>query len=118
MMSSAASSRHIRDPRPMTNRPLACASFATVVIGPARFDRPSRSISAAGPTSTLPPATSSVRIEDGVGEDLSWFWHSWFYTRRTLDQAVDSVASDSAGTASRIYLRNVGAMPMPVDLAR
>jgi hypothetical protein len=31
---------------------------------------------------------------------------------------VDSVTvSDSAGVASRIYLRNAGAVPMPVDLA-
>jgi hypothetical protein len=47
---------------------------------------------------------------------LSWFWRSWLYTTETLDQAVDSVASDSGSVASRIYLRNVGAMPMPVEL--
>ena len=35
-----------------------------------------------------------------------------------LDQAVDSVSlSDSAGVESRIYLRNAGAMPMPVELS-
>src|SRR5918999_155393 len=62
------------------------------------------------------PADFFRSIEDGVGEDLSWFWRSWFYTTETLDQAVDSVASDSASIASRIYLRSVGAMPMPVEL--
>ncbi len=62
------------------------------------------------------PADFFRSMEDGVGEDLSWFWRSWFYTTETLDQAVDSVASDSGSVASRIFLRNAGAMPMPVEL--
>jgi hypothetical protein len=57
-------------------------------------------------------------MEDGLGEDLSWFWRSWFYTTDRLDQAVDSVAvADSAGVVSRVYLRSAGQMPMPVELA-
>jgi hypothetical protein len=57
-------------------------------------------------------------MEDGVGEDLSWFWRSWFYTTERLDQTVDSVTvTDSAGmVASRVHLRTVTAMPMPVEL--
>ena len=57
-------------------------------------------------------------MEDGVGEDLSWFWRSWFYTTARLDQEVDSVTvSDSAGmVASRVYLRSATPMPMPVEL--
>ncbi|MEP7226816.1 MAG: M1 family metallopeptidase [Gemmatimonadales bacterium] len=62
------------------------------------------------------PADFFRSIEDGTGEDLSWFWRSWFYTTEALDQAVDSVASDSGSVASRIFLRNAGAMPMPVEL--
>ena len=53
-----------------------------------------------------------------MGEDLSWFWRGWLYTTAQLDQAVDSVAvADSAGVESRIYLRNAGGIPMPVELA-
>jgi hypothetical protein len=64
------------------------------------------------------PADFFRTMEDGLGEDLSWFWRSWFYTTDRLDQAVDSVAlSDSAGVLSRVYLRNAGQMPMPVELA-
>ncbi len=64
------------------------------------------------------PADFFRTMEDGLGEDLSWFWRSWFYTTDRLDQAVDSVAlSDSSGVISRIYLRNAGQMPMPVELA-
>ena len=52
-----------------------------------------------------------------MGEDLSWFWRSWFYTTERLDQAVDSVTiADSAGLVSRVYLRSAGPMPMPVEL--
>ncbi len=64
------------------------------------------------------PADFFRTMEDGLGEDLSWFWRSWFYSTDRLDQAVDSVAlSDSAGVVSRVYLRNAGRMPMPVELA-
>jgi hypothetical protein len=63
------------------------------------------------------PADFFRTMEDGLGEDLSWFWRSWFYTTDRLDQAVDSVAlSDSSGVVSRVYLRNAGEMPMPVEL--
>ena len=63
------------------------------------------------------PADFFRTMEDGLGEDLSWFWRSWFYTTDRLDQAVDSVAlSDSSGVVSRVYLRNAGQMPMPVEL--
>jgi hypothetical protein len=64
------------------------------------------------------PADFFRTMDDGLGEDLSWFWRSWFYTTAQLDQTVDSVAAtDSAGGFSRVYLRSVGAMPMPVELA-
>jgi hypothetical protein len=57
-------------------------------------------------------------MEDGLGEDLSWLWRTWFYTTDQLDQAVDSVVlADSAGVVSRVYLHNVGQMVMPVELA-
>jgi hypothetical protein len=57
-------------------------------------------------------------IEDAAGEDLSWFWRAWFFTTAQLDQAVDSVVlADSAGVESRIVLRNLGSIPMPVELA-
>ncbi|MEP7176985.1 MAG: M1 family metallopeptidase [Gemmatimonadales bacterium] len=64
------------------------------------------------------PADFFRTMEDGLGEDLSWFWRSWFYTTDRLDQAADSVTvADSAGVVSRIWLRNAGRMPMPVELA-
>jgi hypothetical protein len=63
------------------------------------------------------PADFFRTIEDGVGEDLSWFWRSWFYTTERLDLAVDSVSTaDSGGVVSRVHIRNAGGMPMQVEL--
>ncbi len=58
-------------------------------------------------------------MEDGLGEDLSWFWRGWFYRTDIVDQAVDSVSPlhDSSGAAyTGVFLSSPGAMPMPVEL--
>jgi hypothetical protein len=58
-------------------------------------------------------------MNDALGEDLSWFWRSWFYRTDHLDQAVDSVSvRDSAGVSLqvRVYLSNRLDMVAPVDL--
>ena len=65
------------------------------------------------------PADFFRSMEDGLGEDLSWFWRGWFYTTAVIDQAVDSVTTlrDSAGAPyAAIFLSSPGALPMPVDL--
>jgi hypothetical protein len=65
------------------------------------------------------PADFFRSMEDGLGEDLSWFWQGWFYTTDVLDLAVDSVATlhDNGGaTYAGIILSSRGELPMPVDL--
>ena len=65
------------------------------------------------------PADFFRTMNDALGEDLSWFWRSWFYRTDHLDQAVDSVSvRDSSGVAvqSRVYLSNRMEMVAPVDL--
>jgi hypothetical protein len=87
------------------------------IVGRDRFDRAFREYIRRWAYKHPTPADFFRTMEDGVGEDLSWFWRSWFYTTERLDQAVDSVAvSDSAGVVSQVYLRNAGAMPMPIEL--
>jgi peptidase M1-like protein len=87
------------------------------IIGPERFDPAFRQYIERWAYKHPTPADFFRSIEDGVGEDLSWFWRAWFYTTEVLDQAVDSVVvADSAGPGSRVYLRNLGQMPMPVEL--
>jgi hypothetical protein len=87
------------------------------IVGRDRFDPAFREYIRRWAYKHPTPADFFRTIEDGVGEDLSWFWRPWFYTTERLDQAVDSVTvSDSAGMVSRVHLRSVSPMPMPVDL--
>lgn len=64
------------------------------------------------------PADFFRSMEDGIGEDLSWFWRGWVYRTDVVDQAADSVRTrrDSAGVTTGIFLSSVGGLPMPVDL--
>src|SRR2546423_8648 len=64
------------------------------------------------------PADFFRAMEDGLGEDLSWFWRGWFYRTDVVDLAVDSVRArtDSTGTSALVYLSSAGGLPMPVDL--
>jgi hypothetical protein len=48
------------------------------------------------------------------GQDLSWFWRTWWYETWTLDQAIQSVAPDGAGL--RVTIEDRGLAPMPVRL--
>ncbi len=64
------------------------------------------------------PADFFRTMNDALGEDLSWFWRSWFFRTDHLDQAVDSVVQrDSAGaTWARMFLSLKAEMPAPIDL--
>jgi len=58
-------------------------------------------------------------MEDGVGEDLSYFWRGWFLRTDVVDQAVDSVrtSKDSSGTTyTALYLSSPGRVPMPLEV--
>ena len=88
------------------------------VLGPERFDSAFREYFRRWAYRHPTPADFFRTIEDAAGEDLSWFWRAWFFTTAQLDLAVDSVVlADSAGVESRIVLRNLGGIPMPVELA-
>ncbi|MDX1672646.1 MAG: M1 family metallopeptidase [Balneolaceae bacterium] len=45
------------------------------------------------------------------GQDLSWFWRSWYYETWVLDQAVESVTE--IGESTRIVIQDQGQIPMP-----
>jgi peptidase M1-like protein len=65
------------------------------------------------------PADFFRSMEDGLGEDLSWFWRGWFYRSDVVDLAVDSVATRSDSTGAKIgwiWLSSPGELPMPLDL--
>jgi hypothetical protein len=90
------------------------------ITSPGRFDPVFREYIRRWAFKHPTPADFFRTMNDGLGEDLDWFWRSWFYTTGSLDQAVDSVrvVTDSTGArSSRIYLSNLGPLVMPVDLA-
>ncbi|HUL03608.1 MAG TPA: M1 family metallopeptidase [Gemmatimonadales bacterium] len=65
------------------------------------------------------PADFFRSMEDGLGEDLSWFWRGWFYSTDVVDIAVDSVKTgqNREGTPlAGVFLSSPGRLPMPVDL--
>ncbi len=49
-----------------------------------------------------------------TGQDLSWFWQSWYYETWTLDQSIASVTPRRGGTEIVVYDR--GDAPMPARL--
>lgn len=53
-------------------------------------------------------------FEDVSGRDLDWFWHSWYFTTWTLDQAITNVTVEDG--RARITVENRGRMPMPTSL--
>jgi Peptidase family M1 domain len=91
------------------------------ILGPERFDPAFREYFRRWAYKHPTPADFFRTIEDGVGEDLSWFWRGWFYTTGTLDQAVDSIVvprtkPKEGPLVSQVFLHNVGGLVMPVDL--
>jgi hypothetical protein len=42
------------------------------------------------------PADFFRSMEEGAGENLSWFWRGWFYSTHTNDQAIVAVTSQPA----------------------
>jgi hypothetical protein len=61
-------------------------------------------------------------FEDVAGRDLSWFWRAWYHESTEdgepwlLDQAVESVERLATGE-TRVVVRDLGWIPMPVHLA-
>lgn len=51
-------------------------------------------------------------MENATGENLNWFWKSWFYTNGNIDLAIDTVEKKANGT--HITFLNNGEIPMPV----
>lgn len=57
-------------------------------------------------------------MENGAGEDLSWFWRVWFLEDWKMDQAIASVNAVKNGGAEgyNIVVANLEQMPMPIIL--
>jgi hypothetical protein len=58
-------------------------------------------------------------MDNGTGEDLSWFWRSWFINSWKNDQGlgeVKPVMTDGKIAGYTIQVRNLEKMPMPIIL--
>jgi hypothetical protein len=58
-------------------------------------------------------------MENGAGEDLSWFWKGWFLENWKMDQAITSVTPVKNGgqlESYNIVVTNLEQMPMPIIL--
>jgi aminopeptidase N len=49
-----------------------------------------------------------------LGQDLSWFWRTWWFETWTLDQAIAEVTP--AGDSTRITIEDRGLAPMPARI--
>ncbi len=48
------------------------------------------------------------------GQDLDWFWRTWYFDTWTLDQAIGDVVTDETGVT--VTIDDFGRVPMPVRL--
>ncbi|WP_432712489.1 M1 family metallopeptidase [Pedobacter sp.] len=58
-------------------------------------------------------------MENGAGEDLSWFWKGWFMENWKMDQAITSVTvskKDNIVDGYNIQVANLEKLPMPILL--
>jgi hypothetical protein len=90
-------------------------SLRSKVLGPQVFDSAFREYTRRWAFKHPQPADFFRTMEEVSGRDLAWFWRGFFYTTAALDQSVESVKQDSAGT-SQVTLVNLGDAVMPVEL--
>ena len=58
-------------------------------------------------------------MENAAGEDLSWFWRSWFINNWKMDQGlgdVKPIVKDGKIIAYNVVINNLEKMPMPIIL--
>ena len=89
------------------------------IVGPKRFDFAFRNYTSRWAFKHPTPKDFFRSMNDGVGEDLTWFWKEWFYKGATLDQAVSDVKNSAADSVqgtkgAEITVRNLRQMVMPV----
>jgi aminopeptidase N len=88
------------------------------VVGPAPFDSAFREYIRSWAFKHPTPGDFFRSIENSTGEDLSWFWRSFFYTTDVLDIGIDGVTMHTTGGQSfaTIALRRNTSVPFPVRL--
>jgi len=88
------------------------------VLGAARFDEAFRSYIQHWAFKHPTPNDFFRSIENVAGEDLGWFWRSWYLNTWKLDQAVKGVEyiENDPSKGALITIQNLQKMVMPVTL--
>jgi len=84
------------------------------ILGEERFDNAFKAYINAWAYKHPRPLDFFNIIENVGGENLSWFWKSWFYGTDNIDLAIESVVP--YGDNRVVILANKGGVPMPVKL--
>jgi hypothetical protein len=53
-------------------------------------------------------------VNDITGQNLNWYWNSWYFSNNYIDLAIGGV--EKTGNGYSVVLNNIGGMPTPVDL--
>ncbi|MGZ3467608.1 MAG: M1 family metallopeptidase [Gemmatimonadaceae bacterium] len=53
-------------------------------------------------------------VNDITGQNLNWYWNSWYFSNNYIDLAIGGV--EKTGNGYSVVLNNIGGMPVPVDL--
>ncbi|MEN9488025.1 MAG: hypothetical protein RL494_290, partial [Bacteroidota bacterium] len=86
------------------------------ILGKERFDKALRTYVERWAFKHPTPDDFFRTIENISGEDLNWFWRSWFINNWRLDQAITKVkyVKNDAKQGAVITIENLQKMPMPV----
>ncbi|TGD58221.1 M1 family metallopeptidase [Flavobacterium humi] len=88
------------------------------VLGKERFDKAFRTYVARWAFKHPTPDDFFRTMENVSGEDLNWFWRSWFINNWKLDQAITKVkyVKNDPKSGAVISIENLQKMPMPVTV--
>jgi len=86
------------------------------VLGKERFDNAFRTYTERWAFKHPMPDDFFRTIENVAGEDLGWFWRSWFMNNWSLDQGVSKVkyVKGDAKNGAQVTIENLDKMVMPV----
>ena len=88
------------------------------ILGKERFDRAFRTYVERWAFKHPTPDDFFRTMENVGGEDLTWFWRSWFINNWQLDQAVNKIKykKNDPTQGAIIFIENLEKMPMPVTM--
>ncbi|WP_028567208.1 M1 family metallopeptidase [Salisaeta longa] len=86
------------------------------ILGPERFDPAFRAYFDRWAYQHPKPSDFFRTIEDVAGEELDYFWRSWFYETDTFDQGVQSVTDTDSSSAITVVSKNEMQLPSDVQV--